>query len=115
MPRAVLDPRVMAGREAVAPELAHDIAEERLELHIVVARDARIRRLADRVRMNETVDHIPSEDLRVIEGVERDPEHSRRAACVLTRLIGAAAPRRVGIAAGWHEAHPHADAVFATL
>src|SRR5437764_3376260 len=108
----MLDPRVVASREPVGAELPHDVAEERLELYVVVARDAGVRRLADRIRAHETIDDVSSEDFRVIESVEGDPEHPRRTSRVLTRLVRATAPRRIGVASGWHETHPHADDVF---
>src|SRR5690242_6114845 len=112
---AVRNARVVAGREPIRAELSHDVAEECLELHVVVARYAGIRRLAARVRVHEAVHHIAAEDLGVVERVERDAEHRRRPTCVLPRLIRPAAARRVGVVAGGHKTHPHADDILAAL
>src|SRR5436309_9516304 len=107
--------RVVAGRQPISAELAHDVAHERLEFHVVVARDAGVRRLALRVRVDEAVDDVAPEYLRVVERVERDAEHRRRAPGVLACLFRPAATRRVGVATRLSQTHPHTDDVVPAL
>ena len=105
----------MTGRQARCAELPGHVAEQGFELHVRVARDARVRGLARRVRAYEPLDHLAPEELRVVERVERDPEVRGRAAGVLPRLVGATAARRAVRGARGREAHPHAHDVLAAL
>src|SRR5438093_4102662 len=105
----------MPGRETIAAELSHDVVQQCTEFDVLVAGDAGVRRLAVRIGVDETVDDPLTEDLRVIEGIERNAEGGRGATRILPRLVRSAAARRVNVAAGRHEAHPHSDHVLAAV
>src|SRR5205809_140836 len=107
--------RVMPGRESISAELAHDVVQQRVELHVLVARDAGVGCLAAGVRVDEAIDDALTEHVRVVEGVERDAERGGRAARVLPGLVRPTAARRVDVAARWHEPHPYANDVLAAL
>ena len=62
----------MSRREAVTTELPHDVMQERVELHVLITRDAGIRCLAAGIRVDEAIHDLLPEHLRVIEGIERD-------------------------------------------
>src|SRR5712691_7121878 len=66
MPSAVLasrGPRVVTGRESIPAELPHDVAQQSVELDVLVTRDARIRCLAARIRVDESVDDPLAEQI----------------------------------------------------
>src|SRR5712691_3552114 len=113
--RAGSDARVMARGEALAAELSDNVTQERVELDVLVARDAGVGRPARGVGVDEGSDDALAEDVRVVERVKRDAQNRRRPAGVLTRLVGAATAWRVGIAPRAHQAHPYPDHVLAAL
>src|SRR6267378_5383011 len=118
MPTTVLTRRgsgVVARGESLRAELADDVVEQRVELHVLVAGDARIRCLAPGVRVHETIDDMLAEHVGVIERIERNAERGRGAARVLPCLVRSAAARRVDVAARRDEAHPHAYDVLPTV
>ena len=93
------DASVVACRESISAELPHDVAQQRVELHVLVARDAGVRCLAAGVRADEMVDDALAEHVGVVERVEGDAEGGGGATRVLPRLVGTTAARRIDIAA----------------
>ena len=81
----------MAGCDRVAPVQAPRPAEQRAELHVAVARDARAGRLAAEVGSEERPDDARLELAFQVEDVERDTELGRDAPSVLRRVGGATA------------------------
>src|SRR2546425_367666 len=106
---------VVPGRESISAEFANHVVQQRVELDVLVARDAWIWGLATRVGVHEVVDDPLAEDVRVVEGIEGNADGQSGAARVLPRLVGSTAPGRVHVAAGRHEPHPHADDVLAAF
>src|SRR5439155_2066182 len=117
MPTAVRTARrthVVPGRQTISAELAHDVVQQCVELHVLVARDARIGCFAARIRVDEMVDDALAEHVGVVEGIERNAEHPRGATGILPRLVSLAASRRIHVAALRLEAHPNAADLLAT-
>src|SRR5207253_1219991 len=118
MPTAIGTDRrthVVPGRQTIPAELAHDVVQQCVELHVLVARDTWIGRLAPGVCVDEAVDDTPAEHVGVVEGIEGNTERGRGATGILSRLIGPAAARRVHLAARRDEAHPYPDHVLAAV
>src|SRR4029079_4537017 len=112
---AGLDAYVVARREPICAELPDDVAEQRVELHVLVARDAGVRRFSAGVRAHEIIDDPWTENLGVVERIERNAEHRGGPARILPRLVGPAAAGSVDVAAGRNEAHPHTNHVLAAI
>ncbi len=68
---AAFEPRVVAGRDVTRAE-AIGVLRERSKLHEVVARNARIRRAARGVVIDEPLDHVAPKDFFEVEHVMRD-------------------------------------------
>ena len=106
--------RVVAGRDGVAVVEVARPAQQRPELHVAVAVDARAGRLAAEVRGEERPDHPGVELALEVEDVERDPELRGDPPGVLRRVGAAAALPHLGVGVGAVvDAHPDADDVVA--
>ena len=106
----------MPGRQAIRTEFPHDVAKQSVELHVLVTRHAGVGCLATRVRVNESANDALSEDVGVVQRIERNADRGGRPARVLAGLVGAAAPRGIELlAAAGDEPHPDADDVVAAL
>ena len=90
--RPVLQPGVVAGANRVEAERDGPV-QDRGELDLLVAADARVRRAAGRVLGHEVVDHVAVEPFGHVPDVERDTDHVGGAAGVPCVLQRAAAPR----------------------
>jgi hypothetical protein len=90
----VHDPRVVPGTHRVEAERER-LVQHRLELDLLVAAQARIRRAPGRVLADEVVDHVRVETLGQIPDVERDADHVGRAPRV-PRVLGSAAAAGAG-------------------
>ena len=102
----------MTGRERGGAELAGGI-EEVVELHRLVAGDARHRRLAGDIALGELVDHRLPEALLIVEHVVRNRERFGHAPGVVDVLPGAARALPVGRRAMIVELQRDADDVVA--
>jgi hypothetical protein len=106
----------VARRHRVALVQPASAAEERAELHVGVAVDARARRPTAQVGRDERVDDAGSELALEVEDVERDAELAGHAPRVLGRVERAAAPLELAVRVGdVVEAHPDTDRLDALL
>ena len=106
------DLRVVPRREAVDAHRQRAL-EQRVELHVLVAVQARVRRLPARIRVHELAEDVALELALHVQHVVRDADRLRSRACVadvLDAAAGAARPQRrvVGLRV---EAQRHADDV----
>ena len=114
--RADLAARVVAGRDRLAVVQVAGPAEQRAELHVRVAVDARARRPAVEVGRQERLEDAGVELALEVHHVERDAELRRDAPGVVGRVERAAALLELGVAVGdVVEAHPDADDLVALL
>ncbi len=108
--------RVVAGGDGVALVEVPRPAEQRPELDVRVAVDARAGRATVEVRVEERLEHAGVELALEVHHVERDLELSRDAPGVVGGIERAAALLELGVRVGdVMEAHPDADDVVALL
>jgi hypothetical protein len=82
----VLDPRVVAGSHLVRPIRPHGATGQEVELDLLVAGLARVRRGAVEVRIRECIDHLGAELGLHVEHEERDPNPIGHPPGVVRRL-----------------------------
>ena len=106
--------RVVPGRDRVAVVQVPRPPEQRPELDVGVAVDARRRRLAAEVRVEERLEHAGVELALEVHDVERDVELRRDPARVVGGVERAAALLELGVGVGdVVESHPDADDLVA--
>ena len=103
-------PRVVPGRDRLAVVQVARPTEQGAELHVRVAVDARRRRLARQVGVEERLEDPGVELALQVHDVERDVELGRHPACVVGGVERAAALLELGVRVGdVVQAHPDAD------
>jgi len=107
--------RVVPRCEPVCTEFPDDVVQKGVELHVLVARNARVRCLPAGVRIDEAIDDTFAEHVGVVESIEGNAERGRGAACLLPRLVSSTAARCVHIAGRRNETHPHPNDVLPTV
>ena len=114
--RTDVAPRVVAGRDRLAVVQVARPPEQRPELDVGVAVDARRRRLAAQVGVEERLEDAGIELALEVHDVERDVELGGDPAGVVGGVERAAALLELGVAVGdVVEAHPDADHLVALL
>jgi hypothetical protein len=102
---AAVQLRVVPGADRVEAQCQRPV-QQRGELDLLVAAQARVGRTARRVLLDEVLHHVPVEPFGQVPHVERDPDHVGGAAGVPGVLQGAAPPRarpvRLGVAGQRH-------------
>ena len=105
----LLDPRVVAGRHLVRPVGGQAAAQQLVELDVLVAGLARVRRGAGQVAVRERVDHPLLEGALEVQREERNADQLGDPTSVVVRVRrAAAAALLVPLAAIGMEAHPDA-------
>ena len=108
--------RVVPGRDGLALVQMPRAAEQRPELHVRVAVDARARCPPVEVRRQERLDHARLELALEVHDVERDAEARRNPPRVVRGIERAAAAAELRVAVGGVvEAHPDPDDLLALL